>query len=269
MKLNNQQFYNRDLSWLRFNHRVLQEAADARNPLYERLKFLAIFSSNLDEFFKVRVSDIRKIKQLDKPLRKKLITKPNKLLSKIKKQVDLQQKEFGRIFSTELLPALQKEGVFLKQIAQLESSQLAFVQDYYDKIKHLVNPTKEKDFTFLENEALYLVGQSKKEALVWVKISNELPRFVEVPTEDETKCIVFIDDIIRLYTGETFKAEFFAIKISRDAELYIDTEYSGDLLEKIQNALPNRDTGTGYQSINRPIDAEKTDTQVKAGTGHQ
>jgi polyphosphate kinase len=103
--LNTKEYYNRDLSWLRFNHRVLQEAADKRNPLYERIKFLAIFSSNLDEFFKVRVSDIRKIKQLDKPLRKRLITKPNKLLREIKKQVQIQQKEFGRIFFTEIIPA--------------------------------------------------------------------------------------------------------------------------------------------------------------------
>ena len=70
MALNTKQYFNRDLSWLRFNHRVLQEAADNRNPIGEKLKFLAIFSSNLDEFFKVRVSDIRKIKQLDKPFRK-------------------------------------------------------------------------------------------------------------------------------------------------------------------------------------------------------
>lgn len=71
MALNTTKYYNRDLSWLRFNHRVLQEAADTRNPLYERIKFLAIFSSNLDEFFKVRVSHIRKIKGLDKKLKKK------------------------------------------------------------------------------------------------------------------------------------------------------------------------------------------------------
>lgn len=87
MKLYNSKFYHRDLSWLRFNHRVLQEVADQRNPLYERIKFLAIFSSNLDEFFRVRVSDIRQIKSLEKPLRKKLITKPNKVLNEIKKQV--------------------------------------------------------------------------------------------------------------------------------------------------------------------------------------
>ena len=95
MSNSNNELFNRDISWLRFNHRVLQEAADINNPLYERIKFLAIFSSNLDEFFKVRVSSIRQIKELDKPLRKKLITKPNKLLKLIKKEVNEQQELFG------------------------------------------------------------------------------------------------------------------------------------------------------------------------------
>src|SRR5690554_2782636 len=111
--LYNNKFYHRDLSWLRFNHRVLQEAADDRNPLYERIKFLAIFSSNLDEFFRVRVSDIRQIKKLDKPLRKRLITKPNRVLKEIKKQVDIQQQEFGQIFSESIIPELASEGIHL------------------------------------------------------------------------------------------------------------------------------------------------------------
>ncbi len=104
--LYNNKFFHRDLSWLRFNHRVFQEAADERNPLYERIKFLAIFSSNLDEFFRVRVSDIRQIKNIEKPLRKKLITKPNKVLKEIKEQVDILQNEFGRIFNKEIIPTI-------------------------------------------------------------------------------------------------------------------------------------------------------------------
>ena len=104
--LYNSKYYHRDLSWLRFNHRVLQEAADDRNPLYERIKFLAIFSSNLDEFFRVRVSDIRQIKNIEKPLRKKLITKPNKVLKEIKAQVDIQQNDFGNIFKKQIIPEI-------------------------------------------------------------------------------------------------------------------------------------------------------------------
>ena len=280
MKLNTEQFYNRDLSWLRFNHRVLQEAADTRNPLYERIKFLAIFSSNLDEFFKVRISEIRKIKQLDKPLRKKLITKPNKLLSKIKKQVDAQQKEFGRIFFTEILPALRREHVYLKDISELEATQLSFIRKYFTTIKHLVKPIQGEDFAFLENEALYLVGMSESESLIWVKIEDELSRFIEVPAESKTQCIVFIDDVIKNFMTEKFKVEFYAIKISRDAELYIDTEYSGDLMEKIKNALPNRDTGQVTRALidqlmpenlikklEVALDINETDL-VKGGTYH-
>ena len=108
-----------------------QEAADEKNPLYERIKFLAIFSSNLDEFFKVRVSGIRKIKQLNKPLRKRLITKPNKLLREIKEQVDIQQKEFGRIFFTEIIPALQSEDIHLLSYREFNEEQQGFSKEYY------------------------------------------------------------------------------------------------------------------------------------------
>ena len=241
--LNTKEYYNRDLSWLRFNHRVLQEASDDRNPLLERLKFLAIFSSNLDEFFKVRVSDIRKIKQLDKPLRKKLITKPNKLLTTIKEQVDIQQKEFGRIYKTQILPALEKENVYVGNIEELDAEGLAFAKAYYKTVKHLFKPMVSKEHTFLENEALYLVGQREDDSLVWVKISGSTSRFLKIPVSDKKARIVFVDDILRLHLGEEFKTEFYSVKVSRDAELYIDDEYSGDLLEKIENALPNRQVG--------------------------
>ena len=241
--LNTKEYYNRDLSWLRFNHRVLQEASDDRNPLLERLKFLAIFSSNLDEFFKVRVSDIRKIKQIDKSLRKKLITKPNKLLTQIKKQVDIQQNEFGRIYKTQILPALEQENVYVGNIEKLDEEGIAFAKAYYNTVKHLFKPMVSKDHTFLENEALYLVGQKEDESLVWVKISGSTSRFLKIPVTDKEARIVFVDDILRLHLEEEFKSQFYSIKVSRDAELYIEDEYSGDLLEKIENALPNRQVG--------------------------
>ena len=196
MTLITEQKYNRDLSWLRFNHRVLQEAADTRNPLIERLKFLAIFSSNLDEFFKVRVSEIRKIKELKKPLRKKLITKPNKLLAEIKRQVNLQQIAFGNIYCNKLLPALKEEGVYIKNVEQLSEKELAFAKAHYNSVRHLFAPSTNKGETFLENEALYLVGQLKDESLVWVKISGSTSRFLEIPTTDEITTIVFIDDVL-------------------------------------------------------------------------
>ena len=180
MALNTEQYYDRDLSWLRFNHRVLQEAKDKRNPLLERLKFLAIFSSNLDEFFKVRVSDIRKIKQIDKPLRKKLITKPNKLLAEIKQQVNKQQKQFGQIFYTELLPELKKEGVIIKSLDSFSVTDLEYIHTFYKTIAHLHKPLVTTSGTFLENETLYLVTLLKNGELVWIKINEEIKRFVTI-----------------------------------------------------------------------------------------
>ena len=243
MELITKQIYNRDLSWLRFNHRVLQEAADAKYPLLERLKFLAIFSSNMDEFFKVRVSAIRKIKELDKPLRKKLITKPNRLLSKIKKEVNLQQKELGQIFFDEIISALEKENIFFKNTEELDDDGLAFAKAYNKKVQHYFKPVLDASSDFIENEALYLVGRLKNNSLIWVRLSSNTPRFIEIPTQDQSLCIVFVDDVLKLHLSEEYKVNFYSIKVSRDAELYIDNEYSGDLLEKIKEALPNRITG--------------------------
>lgn len=247
MSLTSNEYYNRDLSWLRFNHRVLQEAADPRNPLYERIKFLAIFSSNMDEFFKVRVSAIRQIKQLDKSLRKKLITKPNKLLRKIKKEVNLQQQEFGAIFGDQIIPELEKEGIFLIDYTRFSQAQQQFAQAYYkkeleSKLTLELRISREEDI-FFENEQLYITSLYKGELMVF-KIPSDISRFVVFPVENDTYSITFIDDILKLHLAEVYPENtFYSIKVSRDAELYIDNEYSGNLLDKIKNSLGNRSTG--------------------------
>lgn len=247
MSLITQEYYHRDVSWLRFNHRVLQEAADQRNPLYERIKFLAIFSSNLDEFFKVRVSAIRQIKQLDKGLRKKLITKPNKLLRKIKKEVNLQQQEFGNIFTNEIIPELKKEGISLIDHTQFSETQRQFAKAYYKehlkaKLTLDYKASLEEDI-FIENEQLYLASLHSTQLVVF-KIPSNTARFIVFPSEDDTHYITFIDDVLKYSLTEVYPENiFYSIKVSRDAELYIDNEYSGNLLEKIKNSLSNRNTG--------------------------
>ncbi len=284
MKLISKKYYNRDLSWLRFNHRVLQEAADQSNPLYERIKFLAIFSSNLDEFFKVRVSDIRKIKNLDKPLRKKLITKPNKLLKKIKKQVHLQQEEFGGIFINHIVPKLKEEGIQLISCEQFSDAQKKLAEDYYKE--YLENTltlnisTEDGDETvFIENEELYLTALLNNEELIVVKIPSDSPRFITFPAKSDIHYITFIDDILKHNLAKFYKQKepsvFHAIKISRDAELYIDNEYSGDLLTKIKDSLGNRNTGQVtrllidntmpselLEHIKKMLDANETDILI-------
>ncbi|GAA4272758.1 polyphosphate kinase 1 [Aquimarina gracilis] len=252
MALISNKYYNRDLSWLRFNHRVLQEAADRNNSLYDRIKFLAIFSSNLDEFFKVRVSDIRKIKNLDKSLRKKLITKPNKLLKQIKKQVHLQQEEFGNIYTNDILNELKNEGIKLIACESFSESQKKFAKVYFEK--HLknelvttINNISNRESVFIENEQLYLTAFVNNKELLVVKIPSDTPRFIVFPTKGSSFDITFVDDILKYNLAELYAekktSDFYAIKISRDAELYIENEYSGDLLTKIKNSLGNRDTG--------------------------
>ncbi|MEH6535330.1 MAG: polyphosphate kinase 1 [Psychroserpens sp.] len=243
MSLISKNYYNRDLSWLRFNHRVLQEAADIRNPLYERLKFLAIFSSNLDEFFKVRVSAIRQIKELDKPLRKRLITKPNKLLRSIKKEVDLQQKELGRIFYTEIVPELEKNHIHLLSHKECDNTHQEFLKTYFNNHLQNNNILKVLDEPFVETDALYLVALNTTGDLFWFKIPEQVPRFISLPKSKNKNCILFIDDVLKSNLEEIYQTTFYAIKISRDAALYIENEYSGNLLEKIKAALPNRSAG--------------------------
>ena len=131
MRKRKYKYYNRDLSWISFNHRVLQEMMDKRNPVFERLKFAAIFSSNLDEFFEVRVAEIRRIKSLDKPLRKKLITKPNRLLKAIKKNIYSLQQTFDRVFSEELLPELKRANFHIMLRSEYDDSTMEFCKDYF------------------------------------------------------------------------------------------------------------------------------------------
>ncbi len=106
-------FFDRELSWLSFNHRVLQEARDTSVPVYERLKFLAIYSSNLDEFFRVRVASFRSLLNLKEKSQTALPFQPRILLKKIKEVVNKQQEEFGRIYKEEILPDLEEENIFL------------------------------------------------------------------------------------------------------------------------------------------------------------
>jgi len=264
MKLNTTSFYNRDLSWLRFNHRVLQEANDAQNPLYERIKFLAIFSSNLDEFFKVRVSAIRQIKQLNKPLRKKLLTRPNKLLKAIKKEVDAQQIAFGRIFNEELIPALAAHKIYLINYREFTPEQRQFAADYYMRELHdvlqVIQSESGMGTTFLKNEALYLVGQTAHGYLKFIELPATQKRFVQLP-KNEGYAITFVDDIIKAHGIETEQMEFYALKISRDAELYIENEYSGNLLNKIKASLPKRQSGQITRAL---VDEHMPEPMVQA-----
>ncbi|MDR9400370.1 MAG: polyphosphate kinase 1 [Psychroflexus sp.] len=244
--------FHRDINWLSFNQRVLQEAENKENPLYERLKFLAIFSSNLDEFFRVRVSQQRHLKSVDKSVKQKLSLKPNKILKEILSKVEAQQKRFGRAFA-ELKQALAEENCFLLASYELGSYRDRLENHYQKAILPLLEPQlvdlNKEDELFLADGQLYLVAsfENTKDKIGIINIpSDKVDRFYHWKEQDRM-FVCFIDDIIRSYAGARFPDQrisgLYAIKLSRDAELYMDDEYDGELADKIYDSLGQRETG--------------------------
>jgi polyphosphate kinase len=258
-------YFDRELSWLSFNHRVLQEAQDSTVPLHEKIKFMAIFSSNLDEFFRVRVAALRYLLTLKKKSRDKLKIDPASLLKEIQKRVDQQQQELGGIFRNIIIPELKKNRIILTDENLLNKKQASFVSDYFRyEVLPFLRPcilVRKKVTIFLQNKVLYLAvrlyskrdksDQSSKSArstyaVVEVPTIN-LPRFIKLPSSKHQHTLIFLDDIIRLHLNELFPGyivrDIYEIKLTRDAEIYIEDEFSGDLLEKIKKGIARRKTG--------------------------
>ncbi|MDT0647649.1 polyphosphate kinase 1 [Zunongwangia sp. F260] len=246
-------YRHRDLNWLSFNERVLQEAEDKLNPLYERIRFLAIFSSNLDEYFRVRVSQLRQMKKVEKSLRKKLALKPTKLTKEILEEVKRQQEKFGDIYYKQIIPELAYHDIYLIESSHFNAEQKKFAVNLFQKkiSKHikfrLLNLDKENDL-FLENATLYFLVTFKNEnkfGLVNIPVDS-CGRFVELKDKNQ-KTITFLDEIVRFELHTIFPEEeitgIYEIKLSRDAELYIDDIYDGPLAEKIYDSLKQRTSG--------------------------
>ena len=249
-----QRFQHRDLDWLNFNERVLQEAADKNVPVLERLKFLAIFSSNLDEYYRVRVSQLRQIKKIKKSLRKKLALRPNKKVKQIIKEVKNQQSKFGEIFKEEILTELAANHIHLIQHQDFSKNQLKEAKEIYtSQIKQFLEPQlvdfSKKNQLFLENNTIYLFVyfEDCEEAGVVNIPVEEAGRFIELKNNGKEHYITFIDDIIRAEIHQVFPkrdvAGVYQVKMSRDAELYIDDQFNGVLAEKIYESLEQRTDG--------------------------
>jgi len=257
-------YIHRDISWLSFNYRVLQEAKDINVPLFERLKFLAIYSSNLNEFFRVRVSNHRNLIRAGKKAIKTAGFAPGEILDEILNIVNKQQEEFSSIFENSIIPALGKYGIHIKRKTMLNDEQIEFIENFFNNnLLPFVQPvlliaTKIKPF--LNNAALYLALEleDKEDKSIQYAIltipSDHIDRFIELPhySKDE-RHIILLDDIIRHCARFIFPGynvdHTYSIKLTRDAELYIDDEYSGDLIGKIKKGLAKRNVGSASRLV--------------------
>lgn len=263
----------RDLSWLSFNYRVLQEAKDPTVPLFERIKFLAIYSSNLDEFFRVRMANHRNLLRVGKKTKKELEFSPKQIVREIQEVVTRQQEEVSSIFEKEIIPELKKHNIYLKRRLDLNEEQREFVEDYFkDHMLPFVQPVllvKDKIRPFLNNAALYLTvllqAKDNPEApheYAIVKIpSDHLPRFIKLPSPENRHDLIILDDIVRHSVSWMFPGydieDTYSIKLTRDAELYIDDEFAGDLIQKIKDSLAKRHVGPASRFVyDREMPAE-------------
>ena len=176
-----------------------------------------------------------------------MITKPNAVLKEIRIQVHKLQEEFGTIFQNEILPDLEKEGIHLIGYREFSKAQKKVAETYFEKnlsekIDLKASYFTSKDAVFVENESSYITASISKDKFQVVQIPKDEPRFFVFPSENDTHHIAFIDDIIKsnLYRVQSkLNLSYYAIKISRDAELYIEDEFSGNLMEKIKESFQN------------------------------
>jgi polyphosphate kinase len=263
---NQNKFIHRDVSWLSFNYRVLQEAKDLSVPLLERLKFLAIYSSNLDEFFRVRVANHRGLARADKATRKTLDFNPEDILKEILTLANQHQIEFSHIFEKTIVSELKKHNIQLVSRKNLTKEQIEFIDTYFNEnMLPFVQPVVllgKKIKPFLNDGALYLAlhllskedtNPAPEYALVKIP-SDHMSRFLELPSRSTTvKQIIMLDDAVRhsvrlIFPGYDIQ-DSFSIKLTRDAELYIDDEYKGDLIAKIKKSVSKRSTGIASRMV--------------------
>ncbi|MDE3184515.1 MAG: polyphosphate kinase 1 [Bacteroidota bacterium] len=248
----------RDISWLAFNGRVLQEAADETVPLYERIKFLGIFSSNLDEFFRVRVATLKRMIQFGSKANIHLEHSPETILEEINFKVTQQQNHFNHIWKI-IINELKKQNIYILDDQQLNKEQKEFVVSYFnDYVRSNIVPLMIENlqvFPTLHDKSIYLACKLSKadesipQRYALVSVPKRLPRFIILPTQKNNKYIILLEDIIRFclpqifsyFNYDTFSSNI--IKVTRDAEIDIDNDISTSLIQKLEKGLKNRKKG--------------------------
>ena len=254
-------FIDRELSWLDFNARILQEAANKSVPLVERMRFLGIFSNNLDEFFSVRVATIRRMLGIGKKAKKSLNAAPKVLLKEIKSKVKKQQALYEKIYASIKLD-LEKQYIYIINEDQLTKEQGDFCREYGEENvrPHLVPVMLNylEVFPELDDLSVYLAIRLEVEngpLFALVEVPDNTDRFIQIPSTDDKMYIIFLDDLIRYSLKIIFKqfnvieAKAYAIKVTRDAELDMDNDISKSLIEKISKSVKNREHGEPVRFI--------------------
>ncbi|MCI7783612.1 MAG: RNA degradosome polyphosphate kinase [Parabacteroides sp.] len=258
------QYFKRDVSWLSFNYRVLLEAEDASLPIYERIKFLSIYSSNLEEFYEIRVAEHRGV-IMQKNFVEESADEAEETLAAITHEVNRQQRDYYRIFYEQILPELNHQHIFLYQDEHPQPFHEEFVRDFFnEEVFPFLSPVMIQAGeirTFIRDRRLYLVIRMVKKgrpledpgdvptyhyALMKIPFSK-VPRFIELPPHEGKYYIMFIDDIIRANLQSVFPGyeidSCYSIKISRDADIYLEDEGKGSILEKIRKKVKKRKIG--------------------------
>jgi polyphosphate kinase len=252
-------FLNREISWLHFNERVLQEAADETVPLIERIKFLSIFSSNLEEFYRVRVATITRLANLNEKAKALLGFNPKKVLVEIKNIVVKQERRFEQLFQATLLNELAQNRIFILNDTQLNVSRGEFVRNHFrDKILSNLVPIMidmDKPFPELKDRYIYFfvrltkTAPRKSEKYALVELPPDLPRFLVLPETNGLKFIILAEDIIKYCLDDIFyvfsynEIDAFSIQLTRDAELDIDKNISDKFIEELKTSLDKRKKG--------------------------
>jgi polyphosphate kinase len=249
----------RDISWLSFNARVLQEAADKTVPLRERIRFLGIFSNNMDEFFRVRVATLKRMIKFGTRANMHMEEDPQHILDAIQMTVLNQQGEFNRIWE-EIQEELKKEKILILTEKQLNKEQKAFVQHYFDEeVSSNIIPLMIENITnfpYLRDKSIYLgVVMWKKESALQRKYaiievpSRVMGRFLQLPSPPDEHHILLLEDVIRYNLPDIFsffgynQYQSHVFKVTRDAEIDIDNDVSTSIIQKIEKGLKNRRKG--------------------------
>ena len=244
--------------------------------MLERIRFLAIFSSNMDEFFRVRVASHQNVLRVGKRTKKELGYDPKEILREVKQIVKKYLIEFSRIFEEQIIPELRKNGINVRRSNDLSIDQEVYLEDYFQNyLLPFVQPVllvKDKIRPFLVNGEIYLAIRLQPrirpitEEYAILKIpSDHLPRFITLPSQRNGEHdIIMLDDLVRQSASWFFPGyhvlDSYSIKLTRDAELHIDDEYTGDLIEKIRNSLNKRNVGPASRFvIDRTMPAKMLD----------